>query len=90
MSLPFDQIRISKDSFIRKFSSQIECDELYWHKDKCNRVIKVISGEGWMYQEENAIPVEIFPGSTFSIKKGTWHRVIRGSSDLSVLIKETI
>jgi len=90
MSLPFDQSRVSEDSFIRKFSSSVEADELYWHKDKCDRIVRVIAGEGWMYQEENSLPVELFPGFIFSIKKGTWHRVIRGSSDLSVLIKEAV
>ena len=88
MTLPFEQTRISKDSFIRKFSSRIENDELYWHKDKRDRIVEVISGSGWMYQEENKIPVELTPGLTFSVKKETWHRIIRGSDDLSVFIKE--
>ena len=88
MTLPFEQIRVAENSFIRKFSSHLESEELYWHKDKRDRVIEVISGSGWMYQEENKLPVELFPGHVFSIKKETWHRVIRGSDDLSILIRE--
>ena len=88
MILPFEQISVAKNSFIRKFSSRLESEELYWHRDKKDRVIEVLSGSGWMYQEENKLPVELFPGHIFSIKKETWHRVIRGSNDLSILIKE--
>lgn len=88
MSLPFEQIKISDKSFIRKFSSNLEGEELYWHKDRCDRVVKIISGSGWMFQEENKVPVELFPGSEFLIKKETWHRIIRGSDDLNVFIEE--
>lgn len=88
MSLPFDQIKVSEDSFIRKFSSDIEDDELYWHKDKRDRIVRVISGKDWMYQEEDKLPVELYPGLIFAVRKETWHRVIRGSGELEVFIKE--
>ena len=88
MTLPFEQQKISENSFIRKFSSDTEEDELYWHRDKANRVIKVISGSNWMYQEEDCLPIELYPGLVFSIQKETWHRVIRGSGDLEIFIEE--
>lgn len=88
MTLPFEQQNITETSFVRKFSSDTAEEELYWHKDKADRIVRVISGSDWMYQEENSLPVKLYPGIVFSIKKETWHRIIRGSSDLEVFIKE--
>ena len=89
LSLPFDQIQIAKKSFIRTFSNKVNSEELYWHMDKNDREILVLSGENWFFQEEDKLPIKLSAGDLFTIKKNTWHRVIKGSGSLSVIIKES-
>ena len=88
MSLPFKESRVSDNSFIRIFSSDSSEEELYWHMDRKDRVVRVIKSSGWMYQKEDSLPVKLSSGDTFLIKKETWHRVIRGEGVLEVYIEE--
>lgn len=88
MPRPYSETYVGKNSFVRSFSPEGLEEELSWHMDKKDRTIKVLSGSSWMYQEDNRLPVKIFPGDVFSIKKETWHRVIRGSDTLEVYIEE--
>lgn len=90
MSRPYKESRISSNSFIRKFESDTQDDELTWHMDKCDRIVKIICGSNWMYQEEDSLPIRLYPGDAIEIKKETWHRVIRGEGPLEVLIEEII
>lgn len=83
--LPFSEKQISSTEFIRRFSKDLLDDELYWHKDKEDRIISKVSGEGWFYQEDNCMPVPIGEQEIF-INKNTWHRIIRGSSDLVIKV----
>ena len=79
--LPFDEKKISEGLFIRKFSADLDAEDLYWHKDKEDRIISKLSGDGWFYQEDNCMPVPIGEQEIY-INKNTWHRIIKGSSDL--------
>ena len=79
--LPFDEKKISEGLFIRKFSADLDAEDLYWHKDKEDRIISKVSGDGWLYQEDNKLPIPIGDDQIF-INKNTWHRIIKGSSDL--------
>lgn len=81
--LPFSEEQIEPNKFVRKFSKDLFEDDLYWHKDKEDRVISKISGDDWFYQEDNKLPVKISSSPIF-IKKNTWHRIIKGSSDLTI------
>lgn len=81
--LPFYEEQIESNKFIRKFSKDLFEDDLYWHKDKEDRVISKISGDDWFYQEDNKLPIKIASSPIF-IKKNTWHRIIKGSSDLTI------
>ena len=84
--VPFEQINLT-NGFLRIFSSNVESEELYWHRDKEDRKVEVISGEGWMFQSDNRLPVRLSPGDKFEIKKNTFHRIIKGTSPLSLTIK---
>ena len=81
--LPFSEEKIKKNKFIRKFSKDLFPDDLYWHKDQEDRVVSKISGDDWYYQEDNKLPV-LISSSPIYIKKNTWHRVIKGTSDLVI------
>lgn len=84
---PFEQINLT-NGFLRIFSIEVESEDLYWHKDKQDRRVEVISGEGWMFQSDNEIPVKLSPGDKFKIEKNTFHRIIKGSNNLIVYIEE--
>jgi len=85
--VPFEQINLT-NGFLRIFSSNVNTEELYWHKDKEDRKVEVISGEGWMFQKDNHLPVKLYPGDKFEIEKNTFHRIIKGNSNLIVYIEE--
>lgn len=73
------------DSTIRKFSQDIDPIDLMWHRDLKNRSIKLLEGSGWKIQLDNSLPLDF---NEIIIPKLIWHRVIKGSGDLVVEIKE--
>jgi hypothetical protein len=75
----------SEDFIIRKFSQEIDPIELMWHRDLKNRSVRTIEGNDWKIQIENELPKSF---DSVIIPKLTWHRVIKGSGDLVLEIKE--
>ncbi len=72
----------------RSFSRHVPLDELKWHRDEKDRVIKVLSGTNWFYQMDNSMPIKMTVGMEFFIPKNSWHRVIAGVDDLTIQIIE--
>jgi len=87
MGLPFKQKK-KGGLLIREFSKNVDSDELVWHRDREDRLVKVRSGTGWMLQLENMLPKLLMPGVSYVIPKNTYHRVIKGSESLVVEIRE--
>lgn len=89
--LPFKEEKISELESIRTFGSNVDFGDLYWHRDREDRTIVVISSDGWKFQFDNSIPTEMTNGSLINIKKGQYHRIIKGSGDLKIkVIKKNI
>ena len=87
MVSPYTESR--KDNVItRKFSPSVNSEELVWHRDRRDRIITIVEGNNWKLQMDNELPVTLKPGDSFSIPKNTYHRVIKGTSDLVVTILE--
>lgn len=86
MTFPFRQKEISRTSVLRTFSSDVDPGDLIWHRDRENRVITVVSGAGWEVQLEDKLPQPLSVNESVFIESGTWHRVIKGTSDLIVKI----
>lgn len=87
MSYPFKQV--VKDGIIyRKFTNRIDEHELEWHVDEHDRVVVPIKNTGWKFQFENKLPEELKVGKQYFIKKENWHRVIVGTGDLILAIRE--
>jgi hypothetical protein len=84
--LPFKEEKINKNLFIRKFSKDLMADDLCWHKDKEDRLVRLISGEEWLFQKDNELPFKISKDKDIFIPKNTWHRLIRGTSDLVIKV----
>ena len=84
MDFPFTEIQINEETFIREFSSKVDEMELIWHRDKENRYIKVLEGNGWKFQFDEELPIDMTNNSTISIPKGKIHRIIKGHGPLKI------
>jgi len=75
-----------KDGYvIREFSEETSAFEFVWHRDKEDRLVEALHDTDWKFQLDNEIPKKI--DSVF-IPKETYHRLIKGTGNLTVKIKE--
>jgi len=79
----------NKKHFIRTFKSNLNEQELTWHRDKENRVVIPLSGKNWKFQLDNELPIKLENKKAIYIPKNTYHRLLMGESDLKVAIIET-
>ncbi len=86
---PYSQVRASNGTMVRYFSSSLTSDELEWHMDRQDRHVRVLEGSDWKLQLENGLPLSMNVGETYFIPKNSWHRVIKGSGNLMIEIKES-
>src|SRR5210317_2248824 len=74
---------------IRTFKAGVDSSELVWHRDKQNRKVTILEGEGWSLQMDNEIPKQLKVGDVIEINKMEYHRIYEsGSSDLVISIEE--
>lgn len=86
--LPFQEVIESDGWIIRRFSAEINPEELRWHRDGEDREIQVVESDGWALQKDNALPQELRKNESHSVRKGEWHRLLRGSGELVLRIKK--
>jgi hypothetical protein len=84
--LPFDEIK-EGDTKVRVFSEQTNPDEFKWHRDREDRLITIIEGNGWGIQIDNELPKQLEVGKQYIIPEGVYHRVIKGNGNLKVSIQ---
>lgn len=85
---PFTEYVISPEKVIRIFSKTIDENELVWHRDVQDRELAIIEGKDWMLQLENCLPIQLKETDKYKIEGMTYHRLIRGTTDLVVEILE--
>ena len=84
--LPYTEIK--KDGFIvREFSSDTHSLEFVWHRDKEDRIVEPMHDTDWKFQLDNLPPK---PFSRIFIPKETYHRLIKGTGNLSVRIYKEV
>ena len=88
MDFPFEEKQIDQFNFIRTFSADVDEMDLIWHADKENRIITVLEGNGWKFQFDEELPVEMTEGKSISILKGKLHRVIKGKGPLKINLQK--
>ncbi len=86
MVSPYEEIILSGIEKIRTFSECIDEDDLKWHWDEEDRMIEPIHKTDWMFQFDNQLPIKL--EGKIEIKKGVWHRLIKGNSDVRIKIKK--
>lgn len=84
---PFKQIKLKENIVRRTFTMDVDPSELVWHMDREDRVVKVLEGASWYLQLDNELPKRLIEGKEYYIPKMTYHRVIKGTTDLIVEIQ---
>lgn len=82
---PFEENK-EDGCIIRKFSADSNPLDLVWHVDNATRIVIPLNENDWMYQEDNSLPVRL--DKELLVVKGIYHRIIKGTTDLIVKIKE--
>lgn len=83
---PFQET-VSNGEKIRVFSESTDDQELKWHQDNEDRLVSSIHPTDWMVQLDNELPIKLDINREIFIPEGVWHRVIKGTGDLTVKIK---
>lgn len=80
------QETINEENRVRVFTESVEDEELKWHRDREDRVVKVLESNRWQLQIDNELPKELLVGESYYIPQGVYHRVIKGKGDLKVSV----
>ena len=88
MVVPYDELVISNDEVKRTFSENVESDELKWHWDEEDRIIESMKETNWTFQFDNQLPIKL--DRPIEIKKGVWHRLIKGDSEVIIKIRRIV
>jgi quercetin dioxygenase-like cupin family protein len=73
---------------IRVFSKDVLKEHLVWHRDRNDRTVTILEGEGWKFQRDNELPISLSKGDTLEIEAYSYHRIIKGNTDLKIKIEE--
>ena len=84
---PFEEISL-KHKRVRIFNSDIPDEELVWHRDKKDRIVKVIENQGWGFQKDNELPLLLEEEGLIFIPRMSWLRVIKGHGNLVIEVYE--
>jgi hypothetical protein len=91
-NLPFKELPGESNSLLeivtRVFKSDIDSDELKWHWDDEDRNIIVVGETNWKFQFDNELPINM--NTKIKVPKGTWHRLIKGDGDLTLIVEKSI
>ena len=73
---PYNEVSNGNNTYIREFSRDTDSSEFIWHRDKEDREVMLVEGDGWYIQMENELPRLMQKESLFKIPKEIWHRII--------------
>lgn len=83
---PYKDRQLTETSKIRVFKSDVDSGELQWHRDREDRLVEVMEGNGWKFQLDNQLPINLNEGQVLLIPQGTYHRIFKGKDDLKIKI----
>jgi hypothetical protein len=88
-NLPYKESKVidnGVEKFIRVFKETLHDQELTWHWDAEDRVISPVHDTDWRFQFDNELPKKL--EGEIQIPEGVWHRLIKGSGDLKLMIQK--
>lgn len=87
---PYNQKVLKEGFLLREFAQTTDSNDLVWHKDRKDRVVKVLRSDGWKLQLSKGLPFDLIEGRSYKIPSHSWHRIIKGKGNLKILIKEAL
>ena len=87
---PYTDYVVSKSEKIRIFYESIDSEELIWHQDEHDRTIFSFVDSDWKFQFDNELPFLINKRQIITIPKMTYHRLIKGTNNLILKIRDDI
>jgi hypothetical protein len=84
LDFPFDETRDDSGDFVRTFDANVDENELVWHRDREDRIIRPTHETNWQFQLDNELPVNI--DREIFIPAGMYHRIIKGSNSLTLSV----
>ena len=84
-NLPFCE-QIKNGWYHRTFKSDLKDEDLKWHFDDEDRIMIVTHETDWKFQYDNQLPIDLELNTSYTIPKGVYHRLIKGTGDLEVKI----
>ena len=84
---PYKEV-LNNNSRTREFKVNTPNKELVWHRDEKDRYVTILEGEGWQFQLDNELPLELQKKDIIFIPKQTYHRVLKGKTNLVIKIEE--
>ncbi len=88
VEFPFKEEKVSDNVFMRVFYPELETEDLKWHIDLEDRVIRVVENTDWKFQFDNQLPIT-FSGEIF-VPAGVWHRLIKGNGQLKIKVTKLL
>ncbi len=88
MVKPYSDKSLANGIIRRVFRESTDTDELVWHRDHNTRHVKVVEGANWQIQFDNELPKNLSVNESVYIPANTYHRIIKGNTDLVLDIKE--
>lgn len=87
---PFTQAQLGENKEVRRFSKDLSDQELVWHRDREDRIVRMVEGKGWYIQLDGQLPRRMRLGESYHIPAESWHRIMRreGATDLSVVVEK--
>ena len=85
-TLPFTEEVIDDTLKIRHFDPSAPIHLYKWHWDEEDRGIEALNENNWLFQFDNELPQILEPGKIVMIPKGAIHRLIKGTTPLSIRI----
>ena len=84
---PYTETQIDENIYVRTFSADTLETDLIWHLDAEDRIIEATHITDWQFQFDDELPQSLEPKKVIQIPKGVIHRIIKGTTPLSVTIK---
>lgn len=89
MNTPYYDSEKANNKWIREFKPNTDSHELVWHRDHNDRIVKVLDGQGWVFQMDEQVPYELRKGDVLNVPKQTYHRLFKaGDTTLRIEITE--
>jgi len=86
---PYTENITNNESIVeRLFEESCTQDDLLWHRDPEDRRVLAIEKTDWLIQLDNELPISL--NSQVFIPRETYHRLIKGSGDLKIIVKKQL